>query len=228
MERKLKALDLFCCAGGAGAGLAAAGFDVTGVDIVNRKRYPFNFILGDAMEVDLSGYDLIWASPPCQGYSAMRHAPGAVGAARLIDAVRDRMPRDTMWVIENVEGAKGEMIDPFTLCGSMFDLGAQGCRLQRHRLFEANFHVSVPDCSHDDRPVIGVYGGHARKRSAKSGGRGTKDVWEGGHRAAASEALGGVDWMTLSEMSECIPPAYAEHIGKAAIAALRPTTQGEE
>jgi DNA (cytosine-5)-methyltransferase 1 len=217
----MRALDLFCCAGGAGVGLARAGFEVTGVDIVPRKRYPHAFVQADAMTFDLSGYDLIWASPPCQGYSAMRHAKGAVGAARMIAAVRERMPADTLWVIENVEGAASEMVEPVTLCGSMFGLASQGCRLQRHRLFEANFTIDQRDCDHDDRPVIGVYGGHARKRSARSGGRGTKDVWDGGHRAAASEALGGVDWMTLAEMSECIPPDYAEYVGRAAVSELR-------
>lgn len=67
--------------------------------------------------------------------------------------------------------------------------------------------------------MIGVYGGHARKRSAKHGGRGTKDAWEYGHKAAASEALG-IDWMTLDELSEAIPPAYAEYIGRQAISAM--------
>jgi DNA (cytosine-5)-methyltransferase 1 len=213
---KLRALDLFCCAGGASMGLHRAGFEVVGVDIEEHKRYPFEFHQADALTFPLDGFDFIWASPPCQGYTAMRHAPGAVGAPMLIDDVRARMPKDTPWVIENVEEARWAMRDPVTLCGSMFGLGAQGCRLQRHRLFENNFGLPQPECRHDDRPVVGVYGGHARRRAASAGGRGTRDVWDGGHKAAASEALG-IHWMSLEEMSEAIPPAYAEFIGRAAI-----------
>lgn len=215
----MKALDLFCCAGGASMGLHRAGFEVTGVDICSQLRYPFKFVQADALEFDLSGFDLIWASPPCQGYTSMRHAPGAIGAPRLIEVVRARMPASCLWVIENVEGAAAEMRNPFTLCGSMFGLGAQGCDLRRHRLFEANFHVPSFECRHEPKPVIGVYGGHARKRSAMFGGRGTKDTWVGGHKAAASQAMG-IDWMTLAEMSEAIPPAYAEFIGVNAMLAL--------
>lgn len=194
-------------------GLHRAGFDVVGVDIVHQPRYPFEFHRGDALAFPVEGFDFIWASPPCQGYSAMRHAPGARGAPRLIAEVRNRMPVDVPWVIENVEEAMDEMQSPKTLCGSMFGLEAQGCRTQRHRLFETNFALPQLSCRHDDRPVIGVYGGHARKRAASAGGRGTKDVWVGGHGKAASQALG-IDWMTLKEMSEAIPPAYAEFIGR--------------
>ena len=125
------------------------------------------------------------------------------------------MPSDVLWVIENVEQAKADMIDPVTLCGSMFGLGAQGCQLRRHRLFETNFALPQPECNHDERPVIGVYGGHARRRAASAGGRGTRDVWDGGHKAAASEAMG-MSWATLAEMSEAIPPAYSEYIGRVA------------
>jgi DNA (cytosine-5)-methyltransferase 1 len=217
-----RALDLFCCAGGASTGLKRAGFDVVGVDIAPQPRYPFEFHQADALTFPLDGFDFIWASPPCQGYSEMRHAPGAKGAPQLIDAVRERLqalPGDVAWVIENVEDAGWAMRSPVLLCGSMFGLGAQGCRLQRHRLFEAGFPLVQPECAHDDRPVIGVYGGHARKRSAKAGGRGTRDVWDGGHKAAASEAMG-MDWATLAEMSEAIPPDYAEYVGRAAIAFL--------
>jgi DNA (cytosine-5)-methyltransferase 1 len=214
--RKPRALDLFCCAGGASMGLHRAGFEVVGVDIRPQPRYPFEFHQADALTFPLGGFDFIWASPPCQGYTAMRHAPGTLGAPLLIDAIRERLSQTSAnWVIENVEDAAWAMRDPVMLCGSMFGLGAQGCRLQRHRLFEANFHIPAFECAHDDRPVIGVYGGHARKRSAKHGGRGTKDTWVGGHKAAASEAMG-IDWMTLAEISEAIPPAYSQHIAESA------------
>lgn len=198
-------------------GLWRAGFDVVGVDIAPQPRYPFMFIQADALEVRFQGFDFIWASPPCQAYTAMKHAPGAKGAAnpQLIEPLRERLKRAGVpWVIENVEGAP--LIDPVILCGSMFGLGAQGCQLQRHRPFESNFPIPNLACAHDDRPVIGVYGGHARRRAASAGGRGTRDIWDGGHKTAASEALG-IDWMTLGELSEAIPPAYAEHIGRAAL-----------
>ena len=218
----MRALDLFSGAGGASIGLHRAGFHVIGVDVRPMPRYPFEFHQADALNYPLDGFDLIWASPPCQGYTCMRYAPGAKGAPRLIGAMRERlMATGARWVIENVEDAAMAMRNPVKLCGCMFGLGAQGCRLQRRRLFEANFRIPHPlcRCRYDPRPIIGVYGGHARRRAASAGGRGTRDVWEGGHAAAAAQAMG-IDWMTLAELSEAIPPAYAAHIGAAAIAAL--------
>lgn len=216
-------LDLFCCAGGAAMGYHRAGFDVVGVDIKPQSRYPFRFIQDDAMTLSvafLAGFDAIHASPPCQGYTELRHAPGARGAPRLIPRLRWKLQATGKpYVIENVEGARDEMRDPVTLCGSMFGLEAQGCELRRHRLFESNVELIPLSCQHTDKPVIGVYGGHARKRSAKHGGRGTKDVWEGGHRTAAAQAMG-MDWATLAEMSEAIPPAFTHYIGKMLMAEL--------
>lgn len=52
----LRALDLFCGAGGASMGLHHAGYEVTGVDCVEQPGYPFSFVLGDALEI---------ASRPC-------------------------------------------------------------------------------------------------------------------------------------------------------------------
>lgn len=210
-------LDLFCCAGGAGVGYHRAGFDVVGVDVRRQPRYPFTFVQGDALDLTadfLAGFDAIHASPPCQGYSEMRHAPGAKGAPLLIDAVRDMLvATGKPYIIENVEAAKWAMRDPITLCGTMFGLRAEGCELHRHRLFESNVRIMAPAaCAHSGGPVVGVYGGHARVRSAKHGGRGTRDVWPNGHKPVAAEAMG-MTWATLAEMSEAIPPAYTHALG---------------
>lgn len=214
----MRLLDLFCCAGGAGMGYHQAGFEIVGVDVHPQPRYPFAFIQHDALTLDprfLRSFDAIHASPPCQGYTDLRHAPGAKGAARLIGAVREMLQRTGRpWIIENVEGARSEMVSPIVLCGTMFELRARGANLRRHRLFESNVQLTPPgQCDHDaSRPTVGVYGGHARIRSAKHGGRKTRDEWPGGHKPVAQEAMG-MDWATLAEMSEAIPPAYTRFIG---------------
>lgn len=225
VRSKPRLLDLFSCAGGAGMGYSRAGFDVVGVDIVARPRYPFRFIQADALSLEpawiAANFDAVHASPPCQGYTALRHAPGAKGAPQLIDQTRDLLCASGLpWIIENVEEARWAMREPVLLCGSMFGLGAQGHELRRHRLFESNVALNVPACDHSDGPVVGVYGGHARRRSAKHGGRGTRDVWDGGHKTAASQAMG-MDWATLGEMSEAIPPAFTEYLGRQLLAQLQ-------
>ncbi|WP_205678514.1 DNA cytosine methyltransferase [Brevundimonas vesicularis] len=227
----MRILDLFCNAGGAGMGYRRAGFDVVGVDLEPQRNYPFAFIQHDALTLDrrfLRSFDAIHASPPCQGYTPMRHAPGAKGAPLLIEQTRAILKAvGVPWIIENVEEARWAMVDPITLCGSMFGLGAQGCQLRRHRLFESNITIRPPSpCQHDARPVIGVYGGHARRRAASAGGRGTRDVWEGGHRAAMSEAMG-MTWATCAEMSEAIPPAFTEHLGRQLLAHIQSSRQDQ-
>lgn len=217
VQPRLRLLDLFCCAGGAAMGYHRAGFEVVGVDIKPQPRYPFAFVQADVLALSpnfLRCFDAIHASPPCQGYSELRHAPGTVGAPKLIEPVRDMLVASgRSYVIENVRAARAAMIEPVTLCGTMFGLGAEGCELQRHRLFEGNIAIAQPACRHGDKPVVGVYGGHARIRSAKRGGRSTRDVWPNGHKPVASEAMG-IDWMTLAELSEAIPPAYTQFIGE--------------
>lgn len=213
----MKLLDLMCKAGGASVGYSKAGFEVTGVDHKPQKNYPFNFKQADVFELPPSffrQFDAIHASPDCQGYSVMRHAPGAIGAPRLIGRVRTLLKKTGKpYIIENVEAARPYMIDPIMLCGTMFGLGAEGCELQRHRLFETSFPIpKYPNCQHTGGPVIGVYGGHARCRAASYGGRGTKDIWEKGHKGAASTAMR-IYHMNLMELSEALPPAYCHWIG---------------
>lgn len=129
-----KALDLFCGAGGATKGLQRAGFHVTGVDISPQPRYCGDiFSQADAMEFPLGGYDFIWASPPCQRYTAGAKKWGTQdGHPDLIAPIRSRLLANGVpFVIENVETARPWLVDPVMLCGTQFGLG-----VFRHRLFE--------------------------------------------------------------------------------------------
>lgn len=216
-------LDLYCCAGGAGAGYAAAGFDVTGVDKVRHARNPHPVIEADVLELPLDfirRFDAVHASPPCQFGTKLRHAKGTrKDHQNLIPGTRDLLERAGVpYIIENVESKD---VWPFmegaiTLCGTMFGLGATADRfyeLQRHRLFQANFPISAPGPCRHRHPVIGMYGGHVRNRGAGSGGRGTADFVGYDRPALAREAMG-IDWMTMGQMSEAIPPAYTLHLGR--------------
>lgn len=215
---KPRLLDLYCKAGGAARGYQLAKFHVTGVDIKPQPRYCGDaFIQGDALGLDpdwiRQNFDAIHASPICQGHTVLRHAPGTKQHPNLITPTQALLDVTGLpWVIENVVGARAFMPGAITLCGTMFGLCAQGCELQRHRLFISNVAITAPAPCRHCGAVIGVYGGHARRRAAAHGGRGTQDVWIGGHRAAASQAMG-IDWMTLDELSEAIPPAYSAHLG---------------
>ena len=89
-----KILDLFCCAGGAAKGYHDAGFDVTGIDIMNQPRYPYKFIQADALEyVAAHGheFDAIHASPPCQRYSVLTGARHRDKHPDLIKPVREAL-----------------------------------------------------------------------------------------------------------------------------------------
>ena len=82
----MRLLDLFCNAGGAGAGYARAGFEVVGVDLHPQKRYPFAFIQHDALALDLQSIDVAQlarggdARPPLE--SAARNVACACGECK--------------------------------------------------------------------------------------------------------------------------------------------------
>jgi DNA (cytosine-5)-methyltransferase 1 len=224
--RYFRLLELYCKAGGSGMGYAAAGFIVSGIDIKPQPNYPFAFSQGDALRLDAQiiaeNFDAIHASPPCQFASPLRFAPGGKEHINLIPATRKLLQATGLpYVIENVEDAAEHLINPITLCGTMFGLGSHGAQLQRHRCFEINWPFNSDlACAHDSaKPVLGVYGGHARIRAARFGGRKTRDAWPNGHWPVASEAMG-MDWATLAEMSEAVPPAYTKYLGRQLLAHL--------
>lgn len=211
-------LELYCCAGGAGVGYSLAGFDVVGVDLKPQRRYPFEFMERDALELSprwiRRNFDAVHASPPCQFATLLRHAPGGRRHPNLIPQTRELLRAAGLpYVIENVEAAADHMRAPILLCGSMFGLGAAGFQLRRHRLFESNVTIGSRGACQHREPVIGIYGGHVRCRSAKHGGRKTRDFVGYDKPALAREAMG-MDWATMMEMSEAIPPAYTRHLGR--------------
>ena len=211
----MKALDPYVCSE-ASRGLMAAGLHVTGVDIVFQPRYIGDrFIRGDVLTLDpafLRDFDFIWASPPCQALSAMKVLHNALPHLNLIPQTRELLKAPGKpYVIENDEGARAHMINPIMLCGTMFDLGAEGRELQRHRLFETSFPVTAPSCRHSGRPVLGVYGGHVRDRRRPLG----KNHVSGSNLpiTVGREAMR-MPWASGAELSEAIPPAYANFIAR--------------
>lgn len=234
MSAAPKLLDLFSCAGGAGHGYKLAGFDVYAVDIDPQPRNPFPFYQGDAIAalrallhggavpfihkdgfvefLTLADFAAVHSSPPCQAFSAMKHMPDAKTHPELIEPTRALLEQiDLPWVIENVVGAP--LHGAAILCGTMFNLGAAGFALQRHRQFETSFNMEPPGGCDHSKPTIGIYGGHVRCRSSKFWRNTGADFPGYDKRALAVEAMGGTDWMTMNQMSEAIPPAYSEYVG---------------
>lgn len=208
-----RALDLCCKAGGVSAGLAMAGFDVTGMDIEPQPNYPFKFLQGDILELEpwaiADSYDFVWASPPCQAYSDLAKRNGnAHEWPQMIPAVRLLLQKTGLpYVIENVEGAP--LLNPVRLCGTQF----KHLRVLRHRLFEANFTIdSMP---HGKHPKVHTFD----KRKAHFGKtcewKDFVQVTGGGNSSVTSAANAmGIWWMTKDELNEAIPPAYAFHIAR--------------
>jgi DNA (cytosine-5)-methyltransferase 1 len=201
----VRALDLYCGAGGASVGLHLAGFELVGVDIKPQPSYPFKFIQADALEIDLNGFDFIWASPPCQAFTAYKRRTNHVKpCSNLIPKTRIRLKAaNTPYVIENIPGARAELINPIQLCGSSFELD-----IRRHRLFECSFPVEAPPCNHSwQTPRFPPATNRKNLRSTVEVG-----VWR--IPLKIQQKAMGIDWMVRKELSQAIPPAYAEFLGR--------------
>lgn len=201
-------LDTYCCAGGAGMGYHLAGFDVVGVDIEARPRYPFEFHQADALEVladaeFMAGFDAVHASPPCQFATKAQRIRGNTHP-NLIAPTRDLVAATGLpYVIENVPDARAYLINPVELCGCMFpELG-----VYRERLFEAPWVGLVPPHNPHREPLTKM------GRPPKPGER-MHVVGNFSGVQRAREAMG-IDWMARDELREAIPPAYTRFLGAA-------------
>ena len=211
MGDRPRALDLFCCEGGAGYGYHLAGFDVTGVDNRPQPRYPFTFVQADAMTYPLDGFDAIHASPPCQDHSTTKDFGGDHGTGWMLAATLQRLRGlPVPWVVENVKTAPlARQSDLFgdhglQLCGCMFP--ALRGLLYEARLFQTS--LSIPQPEH----VRHIWPQTKMGRPPKPGecmqitGH-FSDVPEGRRRM-------GMAWGTQASLAQAIPPAYTEYIGR--------------
>jgi site-specific DNA-methyltransferase (adenine-specific) len=195
-------------------GLHRAGFEVVGVDIENKTRYPFEFHQADALEYPLDGFDFIWASPPCQAFTYANNMDVRGKHLNLIPPIRERLAKTSAATcIENVPGAP--LRADLVLDGTMFP----ELRVIRRRHFELNF------------PAPFLLGFPTRNLVAE-GWSSVTDGDNSSHVRAARRKRGlphqdsnakrardmGIDWHTnRHDLGEAIPPAFAEFIGLAAI-----------
>jgi len=212
----MRLLDLYCKAGGASRGYADAGFDVVGIDIKKQKRYPYEFIQADCLEIIkdldyLRTFDVITASPPCQTHSRTKHLRDAQGKSTdkvdLIPQTRQALIESGKpYVIENVPGAP--LVDPVQFCGSSF-----GLKVRRYRLFESSIKIVGSICDHKTQgKPVGIYGSMR------------DEIPQGGHTAKSIEEardVMGINWMIWGELVEAIPPRYTYEIGKQLLSVLQ-------
>jgi hypothetical protein len=230
-------LDAYCCAGGATRGYQRVGLKMLGIDKVARPNYCGDaFVQADALKfldllihangrVRLEDGRLIeivfvHASPPCQEANTLTIVNRANGWGRdheqLLPATRELLDETGLpYVIEQPASRRtGLMRTDLRLCMDMFPV--QPPRVFRHRDFElSSMKVDQPRHVPHRGRVRGWRHGeyHAGDYVAAYG--------SGGGKATVAEmqhALG-IDWTDVrEELTEAIPPAYTEHIGRAFLA----------
>ena len=189
-------------------------------------------------------FDAIHASPPCQGYSIMRNLPWHKDKEYplLIDPVRELLEASGKpWIIENVMGAH---LPAGWLCGTMFGLpfyrhrafetnwfwmqpghaphrviiGSQSVRPRRNEtsMFAPRPRGSWEPAYEERHPgesqqcsLASEQGNTVERVGVRVGvGVGAAKGW-----GLAAEAMD-IDWMKRDELTQAVPPAYCQFIGK--------------
>jgi DNA (cytosine-5)-methyltransferase 1 len=106
----------------------------------------------------------------------------------------------------------------------MFGLQSDyGNELQRHRYFEVFPHILImqPPCNHNGLSAIGVYGGGQHPaRGTRVNGSGASQIDDDFGIEQRKKAMN-ISWMTNAELTQAIPPAYTEFIGKKLLEILK-------
>ncbi|MFJ4423335.1 DNA methylase [Streptomyces bobili] len=199
-------LDLFSCAGGAAMGYHGDALAYLAALIASGE---------------IRRYTFVHASPPCQHGCALTVGTNASqGWGRshvdLVAPTRELLEQTGLpYVIEQPNG-RAKIRKDLTLCGEMFGLG-----VIRHHNFElGGWSIEQPahvphrgrvrgyrHGQYFDGPYVAAYG--------NGGGKPT---------VPELQAAMGITWTDVrEELTEAIPPAYTEHIGRHALAHLAAT-----
>jgi len=230
--------------------------DIVGVDKRPQPNYPFLFVLEDALNYLAHHgheFDAIHASPPCQGYSIMNNLPWLKDRDYphlILPTIEMMKGLGKPYVLENVMGAQygakglkkqgleSHGLKAHWLCGGMF-----GLPFYRHRLFATNWFWMQPwhpkhmqrirseesQAGHPNPVNTPLRVNHDGHSLASVQGNGAQAYGVGiGHAAGwrkAAEAMG-IDWMKQAELTQAVPPAYAEFIGERLMGVLETGGKG--
>ena len=236
----MRALDLFCGAGGATMGMRAAGFEVTGVDQVARRpdrslKNPMadKVIICDVRRLAaefLMEFDFVWASPPCQKFSAARRiSPSKKPTVNLIPLTRLLIEKSGVpGVIENVPAAP--LRKDFVLTGPM--VGEPG--MVRKRVFEfVNMPPPPPAVEICARAadIVSLSGNSAPMAPKVTKSYEKFNAMPRAEQLAWKQRAIGAPWMNWHECNDAVPARYAFLIARHAMehllgGALRPLPHG--
>ena len=195
------------------------------------KRYPFDFVLADALSppLDLMDFDFIWASPPCEGFSSASNGSKKNGVEYidLLTPTRSMIADHPCYCIENVPNAP--MRPDLILTGPSVGLE----NVQRLRLFEFNpawfiynFFIAphpalVPRYKFKNGEALTVttsMGSNNTFYARKANGLPGKAP---NHEVKRKMGIPKQFDMTTAEIGRAVPPPFAQFIGERVIKSLK-------
>ena len=232
----MKAIDLFCKAGGASMGLHRAGFDVTGVDIEPQPRYPFTFVQDDALEFP---WDRCWYCDatgnfyrhgedgdylPCDECGGMFATKDfhydfiwASPVCKRYTRMTNCRPGKASEHPDDIATIRGRL----EACGKPWVIeNVPGAPLRNPIMLcglmfglELHRHRLFEASFHIEQPV---HPKHTKKASRAGHWTPGTVMSVCGNFSPVEHAreIMGIDWMTRDELAQAIPPAYSQYIAE--------------